>query len=101
MVETAVTAHTREAISYQHITGSEKSTLRTAMRAEVKAVQFYRDFEEATTDANGKKTFTSLVKQEEGHVKVIKLAMDTYSATQDVPFTAKVLLVLLGCLSTE
>jgi len=85
LIETAETAHTREATSYEHITGSEKSALRTAMRAEVKAVKFYRDFEEATTDSNGKKIFTSLVKQEEGHVQVIRLAMDTIAKYKRYP----------------
>jgi rubrerythrin len=85
LTETAETAHTREATSYEHITGSEKSALRTAMRAEVKAVQFYKDFEKATTDPNGKKTFTSLVKQEEGHIQVIRLAMDTIAKYKRYP----------------
>jgi len=85
LVETAETAHTREATSYQHITGSEKSALRTALRSEEKSVQFYRNFGTATTDANGKRTFESLVKQEEGHVRVIQAALDTIGQHKRFP----------------
>ena len=85
LVETAETAHTREATSYKHITGSEKSALRTAMRAEVKAKQFYQDFAAATTDPKGKKVFESLIKQEEGHIMVIKAAMDTINQHKRYP----------------
>ena len=85
LAETAETTHTREATSYAHITGSEKSALRTAMRAEQKAVEFYKDFGEATTEPEGKKTFESLVKQEEGHVKVLQLAISTIEKHKRYP----------------
>ena len=76
LVETAETAHTREATSYEHITGNERSAIRTGLRAEMKAIQFYKDFVEATTEPNGKKTFESLVKQEEGHATILIAVMD-------------------------
>ena len=85
LAETAETTHTREATSYEHITGSEKSALRTAMRAENKAVRFYQDFKEATTDPKGKKTFESLIKQEQGHIRVIELAMATIEKHKRYP----------------
>jgi len=85
LAETAETTHTREATSYAHVTGSEKSALRTALRAEEKSVQFYQDFAAATTDPKGKKTFESLVKQEEGHIKVIQAAMDTINQHKRFP----------------
>ena len=71
---TAETAHTREATSYEHITVGEVSALRTGMRAEKKAMDYYKRFGEATTDAKGKRVFESLVKQEEGHLNVLKAA---------------------------
>ena len=55
------------------------------MRAEQKAVKFYNDFGEATTDPKGKKTFESLVKQEEGHIKVLQLAMATIEKHKRYP----------------
>lgn len=73
--ETAETAPTREATSSAHITESEESALRTAMRTEQKTVKFYHDFGEATTDPEGKKVFQSLVKQEAGHLKVLQSAI--------------------------
>ncbi|MFC2036080.1 ferritin family protein [Chloroflexota bacterium] len=76
LVETAETAHTREATSYEHVTGNERSAVRTALRAEMKAIKFYKDFTEAITDPNGKKTFESLVKQEEGHAIILLSVMD-------------------------
>ncbi|MFC1995766.1 ferritin family protein [Chloroflexota bacterium] len=76
LVETAETAHTREATSCEHVTRNERSAVRTALRAEMKAIKFYRDFAEATTDPNGKKTFESLVKQEEGHATILLSVMD-------------------------
>jgi rubrerythrin len=85
LAETAETTHTREATSYAHITGSEKSALRTAMRAEQKAAQFYKDFGEATNDPKGKRTFESLVKQEEGHLRVLQLAMATIEQHKRYP----------------
>ena len=85
LAETAETTHTREATSYAHITGSEKSALRTAMRAEQKAVKFYKDFGEATTEPEGKKTFESLVKQEEGHITVLQLAISTIEKHKRYP----------------
>ena len=86
LVETAETAHTREATSYQHITGSEKSALRTGLRSEEKSRQFYVDFAAATTDPKGKKVFKSLIKQEEGHIKVIQAALNTISQHKRYPF---------------
>ena len=84
--ETAETAHTREATSYEHVTGTEISAVRTALRAEMKAVQFYKDFMEATTDANGKKTFESLVKQEQGHAALLQRVLDTIAKNKRYPF---------------
>jgi len=76
LVETAETAHTREATSYEHVTGNERSAIRTGIRAEMKAIRFYKDFAEATTDPNGKRIFESLVKQEEGHAAILLAVMD-------------------------
>ncbi|MFC2038709.1 ferritin family protein [Chloroflexota bacterium] len=76
LAETAETAHTREATSYEHVTGDERSAVRTALRAEMKAIRFYKDFAEAVTDPNGKKTFESLIKQEEGHATILMSVMD-------------------------
>ena len=91
LIETAETAHTREATSYQHVTGSEKSAVRTAMRAEQKAIQFYNDFKEATTDANGEKTFESLVKQEEGHFRLLQATMETINKHKRYPILPRFL----------
>jgi rubrerythrin len=91
LTETAETAHTREATSYRHITGSEKSALRTAMRAEQKAIQFYSDFREATTDPNGKKTFESLIKQEEGHFRLLQSTMETINKHRRYPLLPRFL----------
>ncbi|MFC1947712.1 ferritin family protein [Chloroflexota bacterium] len=76
LVETAETAHTREATSYEHVTGDERSAVRTGLRAEMKAIRFYKDFAEATTVPDGKKIFESLVKQEEGHATILMSVMD-------------------------
>ena len=84
--ETAETAHTREATSYKHVTGAERSAVRTALRAEMKAIQFYKDFGEATTDANGKKTFESLVKQEQGHAALLQTVLNTATKQKRYPF---------------
>ena len=70
LAETAETTHTREA---------------TSMRAEQKAVKFYKDFGEATTEPEGKKTFESLVKQEEGHITVLQLAISTIEKHKRYP----------------
>ena len=70
------TAHTREATSYEHKTSGEVSALRTAMRAEKKAIEFYRKCGEVATDPNAKKMFESLVKQEEGHFKLVQREME-------------------------
>lgn len=86
LIETAETSHTREATSYKHITGSEKSALRTGLRSEEKARQFYVDFAAATTDPKGKKVFESLIKQEEGHIKVIQAALNTIDQHKRYPF---------------
>lgn len=86
LVETAETDHTREATSYKHITGSEKSALRTGLRSEVKSRQFYKDFAAATTDPKGKIIFESLIKQEEGHMKIIQAALDTIGRHKRYPF---------------
>ena len=91
LVETAETARTREATSYKHVTGSEKSAVRTAMRAEQKAIQFYNDFKEATTDVNGKKTFESLVKQEEGHLRLLQATMETINKHKRYPILPRFL----------
>ena len=72
---TAETAHTREATSYEHITVGEVSALRTGIRAEKKAIDYYKRFGEATTDIKGKRIFESLVRQEEGHLHVLKAAI--------------------------
>lgn len=85
LVEASEIAHTREATSYKHVTGGITSALRTGMRAEAKAIQFYGDFAAATTDPNGKKTFESLVKQEQGHLSVLKRAMETYGQHKRFP----------------
>ena len=86
LIETAETDHTREATSYKHITGNEKSALRTGLRSELKSKQFYTDFAAATTDPKGKKVFESLIKQEEGHIKIIQAALDTISRYKRYPF---------------
>ena len=70
------TAHTREAMSYEHKTGGEVSALRTAMRAEKKAIDFYTKCWESATDPNAKKMFESLVKQENGHLKLLDREME-------------------------
>lgn len=70
------TAHTREATSYQHKTGGEVSALRTAMRAEKKAMDFYKKCWVAATDPKAKRMFESLVKQEEGHMKLLAREME-------------------------
>ena len=93
LAETAETAHTRESTSYQHVTGSERSALRTAMRAEQRAIKFYSDFAQATTDANGKKTFESLVKQEEGHLRLLKAALETINTHKRYPFLPRFIAV--------
>ena len=85
LVETAETAHTREATSYEHVTGNERSAVRTALRAEMKAIQFYKDFAEATTDAKGKKIFESLVKQEEGHAAILTMILETIKEHKRFP----------------
>ena len=90
--ETAETAHTREATSYEHITVGEISALRTGIRAEKKAIDFYREFGEATTDPNGKKTFESLVKQEEGHLKVLEAAMEVVNKHKRYPLLPRFLI---------
>ncbi|MFC1957493.1 hypothetical protein ACFLX0_01585, partial [Chloroflexota bacterium] len=41
---TAETAHTREATSYKHITVGEVSAIRTGIRAERRAIDYYRLF---------------------------------------------------------
>ena len=84
--ETAETAHTREATTYRHVTGTERSAVRTALRAEIKAIQFYKDFREATTDVNGKKTFESLVKQEQGHAALLQTVLNTATKQKRYPF---------------
>ncbi|MFC1993133.1 ferritin family protein [Chloroflexota bacterium] len=86
LVETAETAHTREATSYEHVTGDEKSAVRTALRAEMKAIRFYKDFAEATTVPDGKKTFESLVKQEEGHATILMSVMDMVKKHKRYPW---------------
>ena len=91
LVESAETTHTREATSYEHITGSEKSALRTAMRAEQKAIKFYKDFGEATTDPNGKKVFESLTKQEDGHFRLLLKAMETIEKHKRYPILPRFL----------
>ena len=93
LVETAETDHTREATSYEHITGNEKSALRTGLRSEIKSKQFYTDFAAATTDPKGKKVFESLIKQEEGHVKVIQAALDTISQHKRYPVLPRFIVV--------
>ena len=70
------TAHTREATSYAHITKGEVSAVRTAMRAEKRAVVFYTRCAEASTDPNAKKMWESLVKTEEGHFKLLQREME-------------------------
>ncbi|MFC1957036.1 ferritin family protein [Chloroflexota bacterium] len=69
-------AHTREATSYKHITRGEVSALRTAMRAEKKAMDFYQRCSDITTDSNAKSMFESLAKQEEGHFKLLEREME-------------------------
>ena len=71
------TAHTREATSLKHVTQGEVSALRTAMRAEKKAIDFYKECAEATTDPAGKSMFQSLARHEEGHLKLIERAIET------------------------
>ena len=85
LAETAETTHTREATSYAHITGTEKSALRTGLRSEEKSMKFYVDFAAATTDPKGKKVFESLIKQEEGHIKIIQAALDTIGKHKRYP----------------
>ena len=73
--QAAETAHTREATSLKHSTKGEVSAVRTAMRAEKKAIDFYRKCAETTTDPAGRDTFLSLVKQEEGHLRLLERVM--------------------------
>ncbi|MFC1945299.1 ferritin family protein [Chloroflexota bacterium] len=91
LVETAETAHTRQATSYKHVTTSERSAVRTALRAELKAIQFYQDFAEATTDPDGKKIFVSLVKQEKGHATVLLSVMDMIKKHKRFPLLPRFL----------
>ena len=91
LVETAETARTREATSYEHVTGNERSAVRIGLRAELKAIQFYRDFAEATTDPNGKKTFESLVKQEEGHATILLSVVDMIKKHKRYPLLPRLI----------
>jgi len=89
--KTAETAHTREATSYEHITVGEVSALRTGMRAEIKAINYYKRFGEATTDSKGKRIFESLVKQEEGHLNVLKAAIKLVNEHRRYPLLPRFL----------
>jgi len=76
-IETAAeTAHTREASSYAHKTVGEVNALKTGMRAEKKAIDFYKKCWEVATETNAKNMFESMVKQEEGHLKLFKREME-------------------------
>lgn len=88
---TAETAHTREATSYEHITVGEVSAIRTGIRAEKKAMDYYRLFGEAITDPRGKRIFESLVKQEEGHLNVLKAAATLVSKHKRYPLLPRFL----------
>lgn len=88
---TAETAHTREATSYEHITVGEVSAIRTGIRAEKKAIDYYRLFGEATSDVKGKRTFESLVKQEEGHLNVLKAAASLVKTHKRYPLLPRFL----------
>ena len=74
--ESAEMAHTREATGYKHETRSEVSALRTAMRAEKKAVDFYTKNAEIATDPKAKSMFQELAKHEEGHLKLLEREME-------------------------
>jgi len=88
---TAETAHTREATSYEHITVGEVSAIRTGIRAEKKAMDYYKLFGEAITDSKGKKVFESLVKQEEGHLNVLKTAIKLVTEHKRYPLLPRFL----------
>jgi len=88
---TAETAHTREATSYEHITVGEVSALRTGIRAEQKAIDYYKRFGEATNDKNGKRIFESLVKQEEGHLNILKAAIKMVTEHRRYPLLPRFL----------
>ena len=88
---TAETAHTREATSYEHITVGEVSALRTGIRAEEKAIDYYKRFREATKDIKGKVIFESLVKQEEGHLNVLKAAIKLVTEHRRYPLLPRFL----------
>ena len=90
--KTAETAHTREATSYEHITVGEVSALRTGMRAEIKAMEYYKRFGEATADAQGKRVFESLVRQEEGHLNVLKAAVELVTKHKRYPLLPRFLI---------
>ncbi|MFC2069608.1 ferritin family protein [Chloroflexota bacterium] len=89
--QTAETAHTREATSYEHITVGEVSALRTGMRAEKKAMDYYKRFGEAVSDARGKRIFASLAKQEEGHLNILKAAIKLVTEHKRYPFLPRFL----------